>query len=125
MNDANADERKTRAPLENAYGVPIRGFESTHGGLYNGEHVAREVSAPDGLVYALVRFNDVEPAYRERAELAMMIRMLTSSLKRHWPHAPQAGDLPARAVDLLRRCELMGSPLRENAEQDGPKQSAT
>ena len=117
-------ERQVRPPFVNAYGVPVRGFESAQGGLYKGEHVALEVSAPDGLVHALVRFYDVEPVYQEREELAMMIRMLTSSLKRHWPHAPQSGDLPHRAVDLLRRCGLMGSPLREHMEpEDGPPQA--
>ena len=63
----------------------------------------------------------------EREELAMMIRTLTSSLKRHWPHAPQPGDLPTRAVDLLRRTGLLGSPLREHSEADdgGTKASAS
>ena len=63
----------------------------------------------------------------EREELAMMIRMLTSSLKRHWPHAPQPGDLPTRAIDLLRRTGLLGSPLREHSEADdgGTKASAS
>ena len=83
-------ERQVRPPFENAYGVPLRGFESAQGGLYKGEHVAREVSAPDGLVHALVRFSDVEHVYREREDLAMMIRMLTSGLKRHTPHAPRS-----------------------------------
>lgn len=46
-------------------------------------------------------------------ELAMMIRMLASSLRRYWPHAPQEDDLPSRAVSLLQRKGLMGSPLRE------------
>jgi hypothetical protein len=118
-------ERQVRPPFVNAYGVPVRGFESAQGGLYKGEHVALEVSAPDGLVHALVRFYDVEPVYREREELAMMIRMLTSGLKRHTPHAPQPGDLPSRAVELLRRCGLMGSPLREHTDSDdGPPQAA-
>lgn len=55
----------------------------------------------------------VDPAGPHPAEeLAMMIRMLVSSLKRHWPHAPQPGDLPGRAVDLLRKYDLLGSPLR-------------
>jgi hypothetical protein len=118
-------ERQVRPPFENAYGVPLRGFESAQGGLYKGEHVALEVSAPDGLVHALVRFADVEHVYREREDLAMMIRMLTSSLKRHTPHAPQPGDLPSRAVELLHRCGLMGSPLREHTEQDdGQPQAA-
>jgi hypothetical protein len=63
--------------------------------------------------------------YREREDLAMMIRMLTSSLKRHTPHAPQPGDLPSRAMELLRKYGLMGSPLREHTEQDdGPPQVA-
>ena len=67
-----------------------------------------------------------EAAERERVrgvneELAMMIRMLASSLKRHWPHAPQPGDLPSRAVDLLRRHELLGSPLREEPGDAAPK----
>jgi hypothetical protein len=117
-------ERVVRPPFENAYGVPLRGFESAMGGLYKGEHVALEVSAPDGMVHALVRFADVEHAYREREELAMMIRMLTSSLKRHTPHAPQPGDLPSRAVELLRKYGLMGSPLRDECEDRGPQQAA-
>ncbi len=54
----------------------------------------------------------------------MMIRMLVSSLKRHWPHAPQPNDLPSRAMELLRRHGLQGSPLRE-ADDGGPKQSTT
>lgn len=57
-------------------------------------------------------------------ELAMMIRMLTSALKRHWPHAPQPGDLPSRAIDLLRRHDLLGSPLRSADEDRGPQQAA-
>ena len=117
-------ERGVRPPFENAYGVPVRGFESEQGGLYKGEHVALKVSAPDGLVHALVRFADVEHVYREREELAMMIRMLTSSLKRHTPHAPQPGDLPSRAVELLRKYGLMGSPLRDECEDRGPQQAA-
>jgi hypothetical protein len=55
-------------------------------------------------------------------DLAMMIRMLVSSLKRHWPHAPQPNDLPSRAMELLRRHGLQGSPLRE-ADDGAPKQS--
>lgn len=53
-------QRVDRPPYVNAYGVPVRGFESAQGGLYKGEHVALEVSAPDGLVHALVRFADVQ-----------------------------------------------------------------
>ena len=118
-------ERHVRPPFENAYGVPLRGFESAQGGLlYKGEHVALEVSAPYGLVHALVRFADVEHVYREREDLAMMIRMLTSSLKRHTPHAPQPGDLPSRAVELLRKYGLMGSPLRDECKDRGPQQAA-
>ena len=118
-------ERHVRPPFENAYGAPLRGFESAQGGLYKGEHVALEESAPDGLVHALVRFADVEHVYREREDLAMMIRMLTSNLKKHTPHAPQPGDLPSRAVELLRKYGLMGSPLREHTEEDdGPPQAA-
>ena len=58
-------------------------------------------------------------------DLAMMIRMLVSSLKRHWPYAPQPDDLPSRAVLLLRKYSLLGSPLREHTEADdgGPKQA--
>ena len=117
-------EHRVRPPFENAYGVPLRGFESEYGELYKGEHVALEVSAPDGLVHALVRFSDVEHMYREREDLAMMIRMLTSSLKRHTPHAPPPGDLPSRAVELLRKYGLMGSPLRDECEDRGPQQAA-
>lgn len=109
---------------ENAYGVPLRGFESARGDLYKFEHVALGVSAPDGLVQALVRFADVEHVYRERDDLAMMIRRLTSSLKRHTPHAPQPGDLPSRAVEMLRKYGLMGSPLRDECDDRGPKQAA-
>jgi hypothetical protein len=65
-------------------------------------------------------------------DLAMMIRMLVSSLKRHWPHAPHPSDLPSRAIDLLRRKGLMGSPLREDmplppapSTADRPPHSAT
>lgn len=55
----------------------------------------------------------VDPAGPHPAEeLAMMIRMLASNLKRYWPHAPQSGDLPSRAIGLLRKYDLLGSPLR-------------
>jgi hypothetical protein len=63
-------------------------------------------------------------ATKTQEELAMMVRMLTSSLKRHWPHAPQPGDLPSRAMDLLRRHNLMGSPLRDESNNLGPQQGA-
>ncbi len=63
-------------------------------------------------------------ATKTQEELAMMVRMLTSSLKRHWPHAPQPGDLPSRAMDLLRRHNLMGSPLRDESNNRGPQQGA-
>lgn len=56
-------------------------------------------------------------------DLAMMIRMLVSSLKRHWLLAPQPNDLPSRAMELLRRHGLQGSPLRE-ADDGAPKQPA-
>lgn len=63
-------------------------------------------------------------ATKTQEELAMMVRMLTSSLKRHWPHAPQPGDLPSRAMDLLRRHNLMGSPLRDESNNRAPQQGA-
>lgn len=50
-------------------------------------------------------------------ELAMMVRMLASNLKKHWPHAPQPNDLPSRAMALLRAHGLQGSPLREDADR--------
>ena len=46
-------------------------------------------------------------------ELAMMIRMLVSALRKARPCAP--GDLDYRAIDLLRRYDLLGSPLRDSA----------
>ena len=51
-------------------------------------------------------------------ELAMLVRKLVSTLKVYWPHAPQPEDLPSRAIGLLRRLGLMGSPLRTE-EHDG------
>ena len=54
---------------------------------------------------------------QKRAEsLAMMIRMLVSSLRKHWPHAPQPNDLPSRAMALLRNYGLQGSVLRDGSE---------
>jgi len=51
--------------------------------------------------------------------LAMMIRRLVSSLKRHEPDSRTA----AQAVDLLKRYGLLGSPLRTGkgdwAQQEG------
>lgn len=49
-------------------------------------------------------------AQREES-LAMMMRMLISSLKKHNPDS----SLPGRASALLRHYDLMGSPLREDA----------
>ena len=63
-------------------------------------------------------------ATKTQEELAMMIRMLASSLKRHWPHAPQPGDLPSRAIELLRKHNLLGSPLRDESDNRGPQQAA-
>ncbi len=63
-------------------------------------------------------------ATKVQEELAMMVRMLTSSLKRHWPHAPQPGDIPSRAMDLLRKHNLLGSPLRDESSNRGPQQGA-
>jgi hypothetical protein len=57
-------------------------------------------------------------------ELAMMVRMLVSSLKRHSPHAPQPGDLPSRAMQLLHKYNLQGSPLRSVEDNLGPQQAA-
>lgn len=55
--------------------------------------------------------------------LAMMIRVLVSALKKHWPHAPQDGDLPSRAVGLLKSKNLLGSPLRESEPDDRAMQT--
>jgi hypothetical protein len=50
-------------------------------------------------------------AEAEREGLAMMIRMMASSLKRHHPDS----TLPARAMGLLREYGLQGSPLRASS----------
>lgn len=55
-----------------------------------------------------------------REELAMMIRMLVSALRKARPCAPQ--DLDYRAINLLRKHGLLGSPLRE-AAPDGAEQA--
>jgi hypothetical protein len=67
---------------------------------------------------AQARADAERPDCKAGEELAMMIRMLVSSLRRHWPHAPQSGDLPSRAVDLLRRHDLLGSPLRIDVDHE-------
>lgn len=95
------------------------------------ESSRRQMYPPAANVHTVPLYSAAYAAAREAAErervrgvneeLAMMIRMLASSLKRHWPHAPQPGDLPSRAVDLLRRHELLGSPLREEPGDAAPK----
>ncbi len=52
--------------------------------------------------------------------LAMMIRRLVSSLKRHEPDSRTA----AQAVDLLKRYGLLGSPLRATCRDGGRCQYA-
>ncbi|MDP3139849.1 MAG: NADAR family protein [Burkholderiaceae bacterium] len=54
-----------------------------------------------------------EPAAQPES-LAMMIRMMASSLKRHHPES----TLPARAMDLLKRYGLQGSVLRNETEAE-------
>jgi hypothetical protein len=58
----------------------------------------------------------------DKEELAMMIRMLASSLKKHWPYAQNSGDLPSRAIELLKKHGLQGSPLRSELDDFAPKQ---
>ncbi|WP_428414442.1 hypothetical protein [Methylibium sp.] len=106
------------------------------GGWGAGDDGARSQSVPDiaGAAGVLAAAGNVAEGVAALAaspqpaapveDLAMMIRMLVSSLKRHWPHAPQPNDLPSRAMELLRRHGLQGSPLRE-ADDGGPKQSTT
>ena len=55
----------------------------------------------------------------EREELAMMIRLLVSALRKARPMAPQ--DLDYRAINLLRKYDLLGSPLR-NAAPDAARE---
>jgi hypothetical protein len=84
------------------------------------DHVCADLEGAD---YAAAAANlCAAGAEANNEELAMMVRMLVSSLKRHSPHAPQLGDLPSRAVGLLQRLNLMGSPLRtEDADDGGAK----
>jgi hypothetical protein len=65
---------------------------------------------------------DSDPGTVER-ELAMMIRMLASALKQCSPQAARPDDLPSRAVDLLKKHGLVGSPLR--AEDSSPVGDST
>lgn len=63
-----------------------------------------------------------EPPTDCREDLAMMIRMLVSALRKARPCAPQ--DLDYRAINLLRKHDLLGSPLRETdpaAQAEPPK----
>lgn len=53
------------------------------------------------------------PGDQKLESLAMMIRMLVSALRRAKPCAPE--NLDYRALDLLRRYGLQGSPLRDAA----------
>lgn len=85
---------------------------------------AERASAVVAMATAESAKSRVTAQHEAGEELAMMIRMLTSALKRHWPHAPQPGDLPSRAIDLLRRHDLLGSPLRSEDEDRGPQQAA-
>lgn len=48
-------------------------------------------------------------------ELAMMIRMLVSSLKRHSSYSAHPDSLTTRAMELLGKHGLLGSPLRAPA----------
>lgn len=60
-----------------------------------------------------------EEAKAERAkldEMAMLVRRLVHSLKRIKPDS----ELPAQAMDYLRRHGLQGSPLRESPTQETP-----
>lgn len=66
---------------------------------------------------ASVRAEEKKAEEKLAEELAMMIRVLVSSLKRHWPYATQPGDLPSRAIDLLRKHDLLGSPLRTDDQR--------
>ena len=60
----------------------------------------------------------VDPAGPHPAEeLAMMIRMLVSALRKARPMAPQ--DLDYRAINLLRKYDLLGSALREDGMHSG------
>lgn len=53
-------------------------------------------------------------------ELAMMIRQLVSALRKARPCSPQ--DLDYRAINLLRKHGLLGSPLREAETAPTPQQ---
>ena len=52
----------------------------------------------------------------------MMIRMLVSALRKARPMAPQ--DLDYRAINLLRKYDLLGSPLREDGMHSGGSRGA-
>jgi hypothetical protein len=70
---------------------------------------------------AVARWNMRAPAAQDKADaarpsaddMAMMIRKLARRLKKTAPDS----DLPARAMDYLRRHGLEGSPLREEQQR--------